>query len=39
MGKKNLGYEHVQELSTYFNDIKNIRWLTRREEKILSEKI
>ena len=39
MGKKNLGYEHVQELSTYFNDIQNIRQLTRREEQILSEKI
>ena len=39
MGKKNLGYEHVQELSTYFNDIQNIRRLTRREEQILSEKI
>lgn len=39
MGKKNLGYEHVQELSTYFNDIQNIRQLTRREERILSEKI
>ena len=39
MGKKNLGYEHVQELSTYFNDIQNIRHLTRREEQILSEKI
>ena len=39
MGKKNLGYEHVQELSTYFNDIQNIRRLTRREDQILSEKI
>lgn len=39
MGKKNLGYEHIQELSTYFNDIQNIRRLTRREEQILSEKI
>ena len=39
MGKKNLGYEHVQELTTYFNDIQNIRRLTRREEQILSEKI
>lgn len=39
MGKKNIGYEHVQELSTYFNDIQNIRRLTRREEQILSEKI
>ena len=39
MGKKNLGYEHVQELSTYFNDIQNIRRLTKREEQILSEKI
>ena len=39
MGKKNLGYEHVQELSTYFNDIQNIRQLSRREEQILSEKI
>ena len=39
MGKKNLGYEHIQELSTYFNDIQNIRRLTRREEHILSEKI
>lgn len=39
MGKKNLGYEHVQELSMYFNDIQNIRRLTRREEQILSEKI
>ena len=39
MGKKNIGYEHVQELSTYFNDIQNIRQLTRREEQILSEKI
>ena len=39
MGKKNLGYEHVQELSTYCNDIQNIRRLTRREEQILSEKI
>lgn len=39
MEKKNLGYEHVQELSTYFNDIQNIRQLTRREEQILSEKI
>ena len=39
MGKKNLGYEHVQELSTYFNDIQNIRQLTRREEQVLSEKI
>lgn len=39
MGKKNLGYEHVQELSTYFNDIQNIRRLTRREEQVLSEKI
>lgn len=39
MGKKKLGYEHVQELSTYFNDIQNIRRLTRREEQILSEKI
>ena len=39
MGKKNLGYEHVQELSTYFNDIQNIRRLTRREEQILWEKI
>ena len=39
MGKKNLGYEHVQELSTYFNDIQNIRRLTSREEKIVSEKI
>lgn len=39
MGKKNLGYEHVQELSTYFNDIQNIRQLTIREEQILSEKI
>lgn len=39
MGKKNLGYEHVQELTTYFNDIQNIRQLTRREEQILSEKI
>ena len=39
MGKKNLGYEHVQELSTYFNDIQNIRHLSRREEQILSEKI
>ena len=39
MGKKNIGYEHIQELSTYFNDIQNIRRLTRREEQILSEKI
>ena len=39
MGKKNLGYEHIQELTTYFNDIQNIRRLTRREEQILSEKI
>ena len=39
MGKKNLGYEHVQELTTYFNDIQNIRQLSRREEQILSEKI
>ena len=39
MGKKNIGYEHVQELSTYFNDIQNIRRLTKREEQILSEKI
>ena len=39
MGKKNLGYEHIQELSTYFNDIQNIRRLTKREEQILSEKI
>ena len=39
MGKKNLGYEHIQELTTYFNDIQNIRQLTRREEQILSEKI
>ena len=39
MGKKNLGYEHVQELTTYFNDIQNIRHLSRREEQILSEKI
>ena len=39
MGKKNLGYEHVQELSTYFNDIQNISRLTKREEQILSEKI
>ena len=39
MGKKNLGYEHIQELSTYFNDIQNIRRLTRREEQMLSEKI
>ena len=39
MGKKNIGYEHIQELSTYFNDIQNIRHLSRREEQILSEKI
>lgn len=39
MGKNNLGYEHIEELDTYFNDILNIRNLTAQEEKELAIKI
>lgn len=39
MSKKNIGYEHIEELDSYFNEIQNIRRLTSKEEKILSIKI
>ena len=39
MSKKNIGYEHIEELDSYFNEIQNIRRLTSKEEKILSLKI
>lgn len=39
MNKKRIGYEHIEELDSYFKDIQNIRRLTSEEEKILAEKI
>lgn len=37
--KKNIGYEYIKELDSYFKDIQNIRKLTTKEEKELSDKI
>ena len=34
-----LGYEHIDELTTYFNEIMNIKPLTREEECVLAYKI
>ena len=39
MIKKNIGYEHVEGLDSYFSDIQNIRKLTAAEEKELSVRI
>ena len=39
MFKKNIGYEHVEGLDSYFSDIQNIRKLTAAEEKELSVRI
>ena len=34
-----LNYEHIEELDTYFEEIKRYRSLTREEEKNLSYRI
>lgn len=39
MAKKRIGYEHIEELDSYFNEIQSIRRLTSEEEKELSKKI
>lgn len=39
MAKKRIGYEHIEELDSYFNEIQSIRRLTSEEEKELSIKI
>ena len=37
--KKNAGYEYIKEITSYFDDIQNIRKLSREEEKELCIKI
>lgn len=39
MAKKNIGYGHIEELTSYFNEIQGIRNLTAEEEKELSRRI
>lgn len=37
--RKNIGYEYIKELDSYFKEIQNIRKLSKKEERELSERI
>ena len=37
--RKNIGYEYIKELDSYFREIQNIRKLSEKEERELSVRI